>query len=354
MKKKLLKYLVCPLCKEKLSLTIFKKKSEIQDGLLTCANQHWYPVINGIPRILNDSLKEQILFSKNMDFFNKYKSRIPGISKTKENFLRDKSETAKIFGYEWKEFPELHKIYESQFKEWLYPIKKGFFRGKFILDAGCGTGRHIYYSRKYGAKEIIGIDLSEAVEVAYINNKKNNVHIIQADIYNLPFKKDIFDFIYSIGVLHHLPDPKKGFLSLLKFGKKGSTIAIWVYGQPTKLLKYIIDPLRKHVITKLPTPMIKTLAFFNTLIVFSLAKFIYMPLNKLTDKAKYLPLNFTFNYFSKFNFRIIFSMMYDIISPPHQVYLKKEDINDWFHRTELEKVKISRMKHSWGANGIIK
>ena len=350
MKKKLLDYIVCPECNKDLKLKILKKDKEVLSGVLNCENNHYFPVIKGIPRMLNQELQKKIIYPKHKPFFLKYKKHFPKVTKKNLKNTDNKSKTAEIFGYEWKNFPELHKIYEEQFEEWTSPIKKEFFKDKFILDAGCGTGRHIYYSKKYGAKEIIGVDLSQAVEVAYENNKDKNVHIVQADIYNLPFKQNIFDFIYSIGVLHHLPNPKKGFKNLIQYLKKQGRIAIWVYGQPTALLKYIIDPLRKNIISKLPGPIIKAIAFINTLLVYAISKFIYKPINNFKNISKYLPMNYTFNYFSKFNFKILYSMMYDITSPPNQFYLTKKDMDDWFSTDKLEKTQIVKHEHSWSCN----
>jgi SAM-dependent methyltransferase len=70
------------------------------------------------------------------------------------------------------------------------------------------------------------MDLSDAVETAYANlGKMPNVHVVQGDIYHPPFARPEgggpFDFIYSIGVLHHLPDPEAGFHSWRGFGRKG-------------------------------------------------------------------------------------------------------------------------------------
>ena len=81
------------------------------------------------------------------------------------------------------------------------------------------------------------MDLSVAVNAAYRNlGHRPNIHIYQADIMNLPFPERSFDFIYSIGVLHHTPNTRVAFLRLLPLLKPGGTIAIWVYGRQLKWL----------------------------------------------------------------------------------------------------------------------
>jgi SAM-dependent methyltransferase len=102
-------------------------------------------------------------------------------------------------------------------------------RGKLVLDAGLGSGRFSEVLAKWGAR-VVGIDLSYAVEAAQKNvGSHPNVMVCQADIGKLPFAPGTFDYIISIGVLHHTPDTKLYFHRLARLLKPGGEIAIWVY-----------------------------------------------------------------------------------------------------------------------------
>jgi len=69
-----------------------------------------------------------------------------------------------------------------------------------------------------------------AVEAAQRNiGRRENVNIAQADIFQLPFRDETFDFIFSIGVLHHTPSTKAAFDRLPRLLRKDGRIAIWVY-----------------------------------------------------------------------------------------------------------------------------
>src|SRR5690349_2857628 len=152
MKPRLLNYINCLYCHTSLTLTDeVTEDQEIMAGKLVCSKcERKYPIVNGIPRLLPDSLS------------------------------KDKQETAEGFGYSWKAFSHIDPIYEQQFLDWIGPVDRDFFKDKIILDGGCGKGRHSWCSARFGAKEVIGIDLSEAVEVAFYNTKQfPNVHIIQ-------------------------------------------------------------------------------------------------------------------------------------------------------------------------------
>ena len=76
----------------------------------------------------------------------------------------------------------------------------------------------------------VGVDLSAAVETAASSTSHlPNVHIVQSDIFRLPFKAQAFDFIYSIGVLHHTPNTKQALCSLIPLLTDSGEIAIWLY-----------------------------------------------------------------------------------------------------------------------------
>ena len=97
------------------------------------------------------------------------------------------------------------------------------------MDAGCGMGRFLEIAAS-GSAQVIGIDMSFSVDAARFNLKKfQNVHLIQGDIFNPPLALGRFDFIYSIGVLHNTPDPKKAFLSIKSLLSKDGMIAIWLH-----------------------------------------------------------------------------------------------------------------------------
>jgi len=59
---------------------------------------------------------------------------------------------------------------------------------------------------------VVAADLSRATDAAYANTRyRSNVHVVQADMHHLPFRTDPddFDFVFSIGVVHHLPDRRR-------------------------------------------------------------------------------------------------------------------------------------------------
>jgi len=92
-------------------------------------------------------------------------------------------------------------------------------------------GRFLKLAAEFGSQEIIGMDLSSAVDPAYHNVRHlSNAHVVQGDILVPPFKPG-FDYIFSIGVLQFLSDPQGGFQSLVKLLRFGGQISVWVYSK---------------------------------------------------------------------------------------------------------------------------
>jgi SAM-dependent methyltransferase len=141
---------------------------------------------------------------------------------------------AGTFGFQWHKYARTQLDGEASHEsEILFRRKTGFtpeeIAGKLVLDVGCGMGRFAAVASRWGAR-VIGVDLSSAAEVAAANlSDRDSVTILQADAFSLPFAPGSFDFIYSIGVLHHTPDCERAFKGLTDFLKPGGSIAIWLY-----------------------------------------------------------------------------------------------------------------------------
>ena len=100
--------------------------------------------------------------------------------------------------------------------------------------------------------EVVGVDITRAVDAAFSNiGRRAGVHIVQADIFALPFGDEVFDVAYSIGVLHHTPDPARAFLCVTRTLKVDGIMAVYVYAA-MGIARHFSDTWRK-LTTKLPS-----------------------------------------------------------------------------------------------------
>jgi SAM-dependent methyltransferase len=122
--------------------------------------------------------------------------------------------------------------------------------GKLILDAGCGSGRFAEVALRAGA-HVVALDYSCAVDACYANLKDYpNLHVVQGDIYALPFAKSAFHFVYSLGVLQHTPDVAKAFEALPPLISEGGQLCVDFYCKRiTAMLhgKYLLRPITRRI-----------------------------------------------------------------------------------------------------------
>ncbi|QWR77687.1 methyltransferase domain-containing protein [Candidatus Magnetomonas plexicatena] len=161
---------------------------------------------------------------------------------------------AASFGFEWNRHPKTLldsytglKITEERFfneTKWERNLQN-----ETILEIGSGAGRYTEIALTTGAF-IVSIDYSNAVEANYATHgDRENLLIVQGDIYNLPVRRDFFDKLLCIGVLQHTPDVRGAFLALPPCLKPGGRLTIDIYCKFDKwykdllMTKYYIRPV---------------------------------------------------------------------------------------------------------------
>lgn len=145
----------------------------------------------------------------------------------------DAENYAGSFGFQWRIHARTQLDTDSSRRsEDAFRRRTGFkpddLKGKLVLDVGCGMGRFADVATRWGA-HVVGIDLSLACEVAAGNLTGRAATILQADVFQLPFADRSFDFIYSIGVLHHTPNCEQAVKVLPRLLKPGGRLAVWLY-----------------------------------------------------------------------------------------------------------------------------
>lgn len=332
MKKRLLQYLACPSCASEIRLFSVAKTEgeEILEGDLDCtACGRHFPVARGVPRFADLSQIEE-----------------------------EKAATASSFGWEWQHFTESDERYSEQFLGWIAPVEPEFFKDKIVLEGGCGKGRHAQLSAQWGARDHIGVDLSAAVETAYAATRHlENAHIVQADIYHLPLKR-VFDYAFSVGVLHHLPDPHGGFRSLASKVKDGGHISAWVYGAENNgWITRFVNPLRERITSRINRRALLHLSKLPTAALYAATKLIYGPLNRShsgSTIARRLFYNDYLNAISNFGWREQHLIVFDHLVAPTAFYISREEFEEWWKELGARDVTIGwHNKNSWRGFGRI-
>lgn len=329
MKEKLLSYLVCPSCNGSLDLSVAHTEGEeIIEGDLRCRNcAASFPISSGVPRFAD-------------------------LSKIEE----DKRATAAGFGWQWQHFTQTDERYAEQFLGWIAPVTPEFFRDQVVLEGGCGKGRHTQLAAGWGAREVIGVDLSAAVETAFAATRSlPNAHIVQADIYRLPLARK-FDYAFSVGVLHHLPDPRGGFLSLAGKVKPGGHISAWIYGaENNEWITRWVNPVRERITSRIDQRALLQLSKIPTACVFLATKLVYGPLNRNgSSLAQHLFYNDYLAAIAPFGWREQHTIVFDHLLAPTAFYISRPEFEEWWRDIGGRDVTITwHNKNSWRGFGEI-
>jgi SAM-dependent methyltransferase len=156
------------------------------------------------------------------------------------------------FGRQWLRF----QVARPQEDRQVFRAKTGCWpeelAGQDVLDAGCGGGRYTRLLAEAGA-HVVALDRSRAVEAAArLCCGLSNVLFLQGDLLALPLREARFDFVFSLGVLHHCPSPRRAFAALAKTVRPGGRLVVWLYRKNRWLQEKINALLRSWTLRMRP------------------------------------------------------------------------------------------------------
>jgi SAM-dependent methyltransferase/uncharacterized protein YbaR (Trm112 family) len=319
MKPSLLAWLACPECGGALLLhAAAVSGAEIENGQLHCAGclAH-YPIVRGVPRF----------------------ALVPqgGVV----------ADTSRRFGDQWRHFRERFSEFRGAFLDWVSPLTEDDFRGRVVLDAGCGMGRFMAVAASFGARAVIGVDLSDAVEVAQEAARGlENAHVVPADLRRLPLRP-VIDLVFSRGVLHHIPDGAQCHAHLAGRTVPGGTVHIWVYGREgNEWLLRFVDPVRRALTSRLPFPLLWLVSLAVALPLHLTLMAIYRP--AFCRRLSGLPYRPYLTWLSGFPLRHTHQVVFDHLGAPLAQYLTHAEVVDWIARAGLVDARITaRNANSW-------
>jgi SAM-dependent methyltransferase len=328
----ILDILRCPLCSGRVTLETQATEPDghVIEGVLHCSQcLERYAIRRGVPRMTPPAL------------------------------ARDVSDTVDAFGWQWQQAQRLLKDPRFRapevFLDFIHPVQRTWFKDKVVLDAGCGLGRFTVASAEFGARLVVGIDLSASVDLVFEETRHlPNVVIVQADILRLPLGCAI-DYGFSVAVLHHTADPRGAFLHLVSKVVPGGGVSAWVYGRENNgWIVYAVNPIRR-LTSRLPRRLLLAASYALAVPLTLAVRGIYGPVSRRPALGYFRRWLFYYEYLAfldQFDFTTIAIIIFDHAVPAIARYIRHAEFVEWFEAAGLVDVTITmRQQNSWRGFG---
>lgn len=292
--------------------------------------------------------------------FRTLPSRIENYSQKQIHFFEDlgvniDQKTVDSFGEEWLSFDSFSsdeiKVAGDQYFD---IVDSHWIENKTCLDVGCGTGRWTKYIAK-NAAHVDAVDPSMAVySAARLLADETNVRITQAGVDTLPFEDNSFDFVFSLGVLHHIPDTAEAMKRCVEKLTSGGYFLVYLYynfEQRGFIFKCIfgMSALIRGVVSRLPSNIKKFVCDL-------LAILIYWPLVQLSRFLEFVGMQalskkIPLSYYKSHSWNIVRNDALDRFGTPLEQRFSREEIIEMMKNAGLIEIVISEKEPYWHAVG---
>jgi SAM-dependent methyltransferase len=261
--------------------------------------------------------------------------------------LEDDDQTIKDFGEQWLNYTDNKGYYGSSelFSDILSPLlKPDEMMNCKVAEVGSGTGRIVNMLLQAGAKHVTAVEPSDAYEVLCRNvQHPQKVVCLKIPGDQLPAYGDL-DYIFAIGVLHHIPHPGPVVKAAFRALRSGGRFFVWLYGKEgNSLYLTLIEPLR--ILTKhLPHS-----------VLVALVEIIYWPLMLYIQLCRVLPLplrRYMLSVLRKMSPEKRKLIIYDQLNPSYAKYYTRFEAEKLLVDGGFTNVQIhNRHGYSWSVIG---
>src|SRR5262245_1562121 len=256
-------------------------------------------------------------------------------------------QTIADFGEQWTKYTGSTGYYASSelLKDVFGPLLDfGALANRRVAEIGAGTGRFVRLLAEAGASYVLALEPSAAMDALKQNTRDlGSVHYLHTTGDQLPASGDL-DFIFSIGVLHHVPDPAPIAAAARRALRPGGTFAIWLYGKEGNGFYLFVLNSLLGITRRLPHSM---LAAFVWLAYWPMAAYMH------ASRACPLPLGkYMREVLLKFDRPTRRLVLYDQLNPAYAKYYTRDEARDLLERAGFVDVHLyHRHGYSWAVVG---
>jgi SAM-dependent methyltransferase len=258
--------------------------------------------------------------------------------------------TRASFGYEWTHFNRWQDSGEISFRDSFETADLTALAGACVLDAGCGMGRHARQVAAH-ARHVVAVDFSRAIEQAAMNTREvGNVDCVQADLLRLPFPDATFDYVYSLGVLHHLGNTEDGVRALVATLKPGGRLRVYLYWKrhgPVGAVLRLVNAVRP-LTTRLPFWLLRWFCWMLSAVLWLAVILPYRLLRALGVRGMDTWPLFVY---ARYPFRVLYNDQFDRFSAPLEKRYDPEEVSALLESAGLREVRVES-RFGWIAEGV--
>jgi SAM-dependent methyltransferase len=256
--------------------------------------------------------------------------------------------TIEDFGDQWTRYTGNEGYYGStdllrDILEPVVPVES--VAGKRVAEIGAGTGRIVRMLLDAGAAHVTAVEPSRAMDVLKRNTAEagQRIRYVQETGERIP-RDPPLDMIFSIGVLHHIPDPAPVARAARDALKPGGDFVVWLYGKEGNgaYLAFVL-PLRR-LTAKMPHGLLKPLCHaLNALLgaYITVARWLPLPLRGYMTEV-----------IGKFSADKRYLVIYDQLKPAYAKYYTRAEAEALFSNAGFIDIRIHhRHGYSWTVVG---
>lgn len=340
----LLDIIRCPVTRSKLQLQVISKRKKkflneereiVWEGILYGDDNWFYPIINGIPRLIVEAFDDyQEFLSKHVTDYAQRKNFLEENNHRFLKYVRTKNAHTKAsFAQEWGLYNyETDKTWDLDAQGMLNRFcmetdeTENSLKGKFVFDAGCGNG-HLNIILANNGTPSIAMDFSLSIVRAFERNENPLAQFIQGDVQFPPVDFEKFDIVHSSGVLIATHNTELSFSCLSPCVKSGGKLSVWLY-QPRKNFIHNLFNFIRNYSSKLPV------RFQYYLYAVTL-----LPISFVVKRMKG----------NKQNTREMMIDILDWFSPQYRWEHEPSEAAAWYHKRNYSGIKVTH-NNMWGFN----
>jgi SAM-dependent methyltransferase len=261
----------------------------------------------------------------------------------------DSERTIGDFGQQWTTYKDNTGYYGSAdfFADIWGPLRSEMtVEGSRVADIGAGTGRFVNILLDAGVDHVIAIEPSDAMSVLKANTAKGQDRITYLHVTGDQIPADsALDYVFAIGVLHHIPDPLPLLRAARAALKPGGCCFAWIYGSEGNRLYIRLVSALRVLATRAPHRVLVMMVWL-----------LYGPLRIYVAAARVLPLplrHYMTQVLGKLNGSKIRLVIYDQLNPTHAEYYSREQVISLFTQAGYQPVRLHhRHGYSWAVKAV--